>query len=114
MPVPVSISAIFRPRIPISLLAFLFVAIPLLAARNPDPALRIPLEPLGFQTPSAQFLLAGSSMYTLHYVDATHLLLTWSTHRLLKRLPDEPPEDQDRFVEAVLIELPSGHAVGRT
>ncbi|HMH12324.1 MAG TPA: hypothetical protein VK578_04385 [Edaphobacter sp.] len=115
MPVPASIAAKFRPRTPICFLA-LFVALstPLLAARNPDPALRIPLEPIGFQNLSAQFLLAGSSMYTLHYVDDKHLLLTYSTHRLLKRLPDEPPEDQDRYVEAVLLELPSGHVLGRT
>ena len=115
MPVPASIPAMSRPRNPIRLLALLLlIAAPLLAARNPDPALRIPLEPLGFQPLSTQFLLAGSSMYTLHYVDDKHLLLTYSTHHLLKRLPNEPPEDRDRFVEAVLIELPSGHVLGRT
>ncbi len=115
MPVPAFISAMSRLRNSIRPLAlFLFASIPLLAARNPDPAFRIPLEPLGFLPISSQFLLAGSSMYTLHYVDNKHLLLTYSTHKLLKRLPNEPPEDQDRFVEAVLIELPSGHAVGRT
>ncbi len=69
---------------------------------------------MGFLPISSQFLLAGSSMYTLHYVDDKHLLLTYSTHRLLKRLPNEPPEDQDRYVEAVLIELPSGHVLART
>ncbi len=115
MPVPAFISAMSRPRNHIRLLALLLLAsIPLLGARNPDPVLRIPLEPLGFLPISSQFLLAGSSMYTLHYVDDKHLLLTYSTHRLLKRLPDEPPEDQDRYVEAVLLELPSGHAVART
>lgn len=115
MSVPVFISAISRPRNPFRLLALLLLAAtPLLAAKNPDPALRIPLEPIGFQPPSTQFLLAGSSMYTLHYVDDTHLLLTWSTHRLLKRLPDEPPEDQDRFVEAALLEVPSGKVLART
>ena len=115
MPVPAFISAMSRLRNSIRPLAlFLLASIPLLAAHNPDPALRIPLEPLGFLPISTQFLLAGSSMYTLHYVDNKHLLLTYSTHKLLKRLPNEPPEDQDRYVEAVLIELPSGHAVGRT
>jgi hypothetical protein len=115
MPVPAFIPAIFRPRNPIRFLALLLLAsTSLLAARNPDPALRIALEPLGFQPISTQFLLAGSSMYTLHYVDNKHLLLTYSTHRLLKRLPNEPPDDQDRYVEAVLIELPSGHALCRT
>ena len=115
MPVPAFIPALYRPRNYLGILAFLLLAvIPLLAARNPDPAIRIPLEPLGYQPLSTQFLLAGSSMYTLHYVDGKHLLLTYSTHRLLKRLPDEPPEDQDRYVEAVIVELPSGHALGRT
>ncbi len=115
MPVPAFISAMSRPRNPIRILAlFLLVSTPLLASRNPDPALRIPLEPIGFLPISTQFLLAGSSMYTLHYVDDKHLLLTYSTHRLLKRLPNEPPEDQDRYVEAVLLELPSGHVLGRT
>ncbi|HEY6412671.1 MAG TPA: hypothetical protein VIX42_03225 [Edaphobacter sp.] len=115
MPVPASIAAKLRLRNPTRLLALLLLfSVPLLAARNPDPALRIPLEPLGFLPISTQFLLAGSSMYTLHYVDDKHLLLTYSTHRLLKRLPNEPPEDQDRFVEAVLLDLPSGHVLGRT
>jgi hypothetical protein len=115
MPVPAFIPAMSRPRSSIRLLALLLlVSAPLLAARNPDPALRIPLEPLGFQPLSTQFLLAGSSMYTLHYVDDKHLLLTYSTHRLLKRLPDEPADDKDRFVEAVLLELPSGHVLCRT
>jgi hypothetical protein len=115
MPVPAFIPAMSRPRSSIRILALLLlVSAPLLAARNPDPALRIPLEPLGFQPLSTQFLLAGSSMYTLHYVDDKHLLLTYSTHHLLKRLPDEPPEDQDRYVEAVLLELPSGHVLSRT
>ncbi len=115
MPVPVFIPAPYRPRNRFRILAFFLLAsIPLLAARNPDPAIRIPLEPIGFPPLSAQFLLAGSSMYTLHYVDDKHLLLTYSIRRLLKRLPNEPPEDQDRYVEAVLLELPSGHVLART
>jgi hypothetical protein len=115
MLVPVFIPALCRPRNRFRILAlFLLASIPLLAARNPDPAIRIPLEPIGFPPLSTQFLLAGSSMYTLHYVDDKHLLLTYSVRRLLKRLPNEPPEDQDRYVEAVLLELPSGHVLGRT
>jgi len=115
MPVPINIVATPRLRHCLSLLVlFLLTAAPLLAARGPDPSLRIPLEPLGFQPLSTQFLLAGSSMLTLHYVDDQHLLLTFSTRRLLKRLPDDPPDDQDRHVDAVLLELPSGRILGRT
>ncbi|MBB5345608.1 hypothetical protein HDF10_003602 [Edaphobacter lichenicola] len=90
------------------------VALPLFAARGPEPPLRLPLEPFGFQPLSQQFLLAGSSMLTIHYVDNQHLLLTFSARHLLKRLPDEPEDDMDRTIDAVLLELPSGHVLART
>lgn len=83
-------------------------------AKGPDPAQSIPLEPLGFQKPLTQFLLAGSSMVTVDFVDPKHLLLTFSAKRLLKRLPDCPPGDQDRVVDAVMLELPSGKVIART
>src|SRR5258708_29676261 len=77
MPVPVNIVATPRLRHCLSLLVlFLLTAAPLLAARGPDPSLRIPLEPPGFHPLSTHFLLACSSMLTLHYVDDQHLLLT--------------------------------------
>jgi hypothetical protein len=83
-------------------------------ARGPEPPLRIPLENLGFQPLSTQFLLNGSSMLTLHYVDDKHLLITFVVHRLIPRLPNEPEDDQDRVVDAVLLELPSGRILART
>lgn len=85
-----------------------------LFARGPGPALRIPLDSLGFQTQSTQFLLTGSSMMTLHYVDNLHLLFTFKVHRLMKRIANDPPDDEDRTVEAVLVELPSGRVLART
>jgi hypothetical protein len=101
-----------------STLSLLVVALSLnvrlAAARGPEPPLRIPLDTLGFQPLSSQFLLAGSSMLTLHYVDEQHLLLTFSARHLLKRLPDEPEDDMDRNIDAVLIELPTGKVLART
>src|SRR5271168_5315820 len=91
----------------------LLVAVPAFA-RGTEPSLRIPLENIGFQPPSTQFLLNGSSMLTLHYVDDNHILLTFVVHRLIPRLPDEPEEDQDRVVDAVLLELPTGSVLART
>jgi hypothetical protein len=85
-----------------------------LFARVPEPTLRIPLENLGFQPLSPQFLLNGSSMLTLHYIDDKHLLFTFVTHRLIPRLPDEPSDDQDRIVDALLLELPTGKILTRT
>ncbi|HEY2039248.1 MAG TPA: hypothetical protein VGG95_06260 [Edaphobacter sp.] len=83
-------------------------------AKGPEPAQRIPLAPLGFQTPLTQFMLAGSSMLTVDFVDPKHLLFTFSSKRLLKRLPECPPADQDRVVEALLLELPSGRILATT
>ena len=83
-------------------------------AKGPEPPLRIPLESLGFQPLSPEFLLNGSSMLTLHYVDDKHLLVTFVVHRLIPRLANEPADDQDRVVDALLLELPSGHVLTRT
>jgi len=94
-------------------LLLVLLANPLLA-RTPEPPLRIPLEPLGFQPQLTQFLLAGSSLFTVHYVDDSHLLLTFTVRRLLTRLPGDPEDDQDRNVDALLLEIPSGHVIART
>ena len=88
-------------------LALLTIA-PAYAARNSDQPQRIPLEPLGFQTISNRYLLAGATMFTLDYVDNRHLLITFGISKLMPRLAECPPEDEDRTVEAVLLELPSG------
>jgi hypothetical protein len=83
-------------------------------SKGPDQPLRLPLEDLGFMPLSKEFLLNGSSMFTLHYVDDKHLLVTFVVKKLIPRLPDEPIDDMDRNVDAVLVELPSGKALART
>jgi hypothetical protein len=83
-------------------------------ARGPELPLRIPLQGIGFQPLASQFLLNGSSMLTLHYVDDKHILLTFVVHRLIPRQADDPEDDQDRTVDAVLLELPSGRVLTRT
>jgi hypothetical protein len=96
-----------------ALLCLFLLAAPLLA-KGPEPPLRIPLQSFGFQPISNEFLLNGSSMFTVHYVDDKHLLLTFVVHRLIPRLPDEPNEDLDRIVDALLLELPTGKILART
>jgi hypothetical protein len=104
-----------RPHFPhFFSIALLLLLVTPLFAKGPEPQLRIPLEPLGFQPLSPQFLLAGSSLFTVHYVDDSHLLLTFTVRRLLTRLPGDPEDDQDRNVDALLLELPSGHVIART
>lgn len=80
-------------------------------ARGPEPDFRIPLRPFGFQPLIQDFLLKGSSMLTVGFVDNRHVLLTFEARTLLKRIPNDPPTDQDRVIHAVLVELPSGRAL---
>jgi hypothetical protein len=114
MPVPKSSIPRSHRLLRTGLAWLLLLAATPLFARVPEPTLRISLENLGFQPLSPQFLLNGSSMLTLHYVDDKHLLFTFVTHRLIPRLPDEPEDDQDRVVDALLLELPTGKILART
>lgn len=82
--------------------------LPARAAHKPHPDHAIPLAPLGFGTISPAYLQAGQTMFTLNFVDDTHLLLTFNAKGLLPRLADEQPGDEDRNVAARLLELPSG------
>jgi hypothetical protein len=76
--------------------------------------LRVELAALGYQTLSPEFLLAGSSMLTVDFVDKDHLLITFNVRRLMKREVNDPVDDADRTVGAFLVELPSGKALART
>ncbi len=83
-------------------------------ARGPDPPIRIPLQPLGYQSIVQDFLLEGNSMLSVDFVDSDHLLITFGVRRLMTREVDPPPNDDDRMVAAVLVELPSGKVLART
>jgi hypothetical protein len=83
-------------------------------ARGPEPVLRIPLQPLGFNNISNRYLLEGATMLTVNYVDDKHLLVTFGVSRLMKRLPDCPADDEDRLVKGVLLELPTGKVLAET
>lgn len=114
MPVPVRTYATSRPRQLLRLALLVLLAAVPFSARAGTPAIRIPLDSLGFEPQSPQFLAAGGSMLTVDYVDKTHLLFTFGVHRLMERIPSDPPDDEDRVVEAVLVELPTGRVLART
>ena len=108
MPVPHNSNALLRLRRCFAAsIVFLLAAVPALAGRGPEVDARIPLDRVGFEPQTAQFLLAGKSMMTLDYVDNDHLLFTFGVHRLMKRIDNDPPSDEDRVVEAVLLEASS-------
>jgi hypothetical protein len=111
MPVP-KVQFVRRSSVVLALIVLL--ASTSASARGPEPPERIPLASLGFQPFTAAVLAAGGTLTTVHFVDNEHLLVTFNVRRLMKRLVDEPPDDQDRTVEAVLVHLPSGKVLART
>lgn len=84
------------------------------AANKPDAPILIPLDPLGVPAPQTKMLAAGATLYTVNFVDDTHLLLTYFTRGLMARLPDADANDYDGLVAGVLLELPSGKVLSRT
>lgn len=111
MPVPRNQSA-FRSCV---LFALMFLPGSMVVqARGPEPVMRIPLASLGYQPFAAAVLAAGGTLTTVHFIDDEHLLVTFNVRKLMKRLPNEPPDDQDKMVEAVLVHLPSGKVLART
>jgi len=112
MSVPSIFLAPLRLRFLPALLLFLAV-IPCFA-KGAEPPLRLPLESLGYQPLSARLLTAGGTLATVNFIDDQHLLVTFSVRRLMKRMPDALPDDEDRTVEAVVLHLPTGNVLART
>ena len=81
---------------------------------GPKPDLRIPVEPLGYVAPSTFYLTSRLSSISLDFIDKDHLLFTFHLHGLMKRLPNEPRDDEDQMIRAVVLELPSGNVVEKT
>jgi hypothetical protein len=79
--------------------------------------LQLRLDDLGFPGISAPFLESGASMMTVHFLDDTHLLLTYSQRTLVPRVPKDPTTEagpDDRLVAAKVLELPSARVVAQT
>src|SRR6185437_15433552 len=81
---------------------------------NPQPWVTMSLKSLGVPSIPSSFIQVGSSMLTLDLVDDTHLLLTFSSRGLVPRVPNDPPDDEDRMVAAELVELPTARILART
>jgi hypothetical protein len=81
--------------------------------QNPQPWVTMSLGTLGVPAIPQSFIQVGSSMLTLHLVDDTHILLTFSSRGLVPREPGDSPEEECRMVAAELVELPSGKILAR-
>ncbi|WP_263379752.1 hypothetical protein [Granulicella paludicola] len=84
------------------------------AAEKNGPAMKLSLESLGIPGISTSFLDAGTSMLTIHLLDDSHLLVTFSKRGLLPRLEGDPKDDDDRVVVAEVLELPTGKVMAQT
>ncbi len=84
------------------------------AAKNPVPVMTVAMADLGYEPVSERYLLNGDTMFTVDFVDDTHVLVTFNKKGLLARVADADAEDQPRNVEAVLLEVPTGKVLART
>jgi len=84
------------------------------AEKKGGPWIQVPLDAIGFPGVANAFLADGISMLTVHFLDDSHLLVTYGLRTLVPRLPDDPAEDDDRMVAAEVVELPSGRVTART
>jgi hypothetical protein len=78
---------------------------------GPQPALRIPVQPLGYRPPGKLYLLARYSSGSLDFLDSTHLLLTFREPRLILR--EQGSNGLDQVIQADVLELPTGKVVAQ-
>ncbi|HUB17651.1 MAG TPA: hypothetical protein VL990_03390 [Acidobacteriaceae bacterium] len=95
-------------------------ALPVLAAEKkpvpappPDlqPAVSIPVDPMGYQPPGAFYLTYRLSSAALDFFDDDHLLFTFRMGGLLTRVPGDPASDDDQEIRAVVLDLKAGRVI---
>lgn len=110
----VLVSALAVGSLCCSLRAFAAAATPVHAA-VPSPAATFPLDSFGYRPGNSPVALrAGYTNATVSFLDSEHLLLTFSTRKLMTRAHDQREGDDDHTVRAVVIELPNGKVVRET
>lgn len=76
------------------------------------PAGHVDLSSIGYHVPSRMDRLSEHQpAVTLDFVDDAHVLITFNQKKLWKRLPECPPEHEDRLMHAAVLELSSGKVV---
>ncbi len=83
--------------------------------KTPPPAASFPLERFGYRPGTSSVALrTGYTNATLSFIDAEHLLLTFSARKLMTRAHDQRELDDDHTVRAEVIHLPDGAVVRET
>ena len=80
-------------------------------AQPATPAVRIEVAPLGYAQPGAFYLTYRLSSAALGFLDDDHLLFTFRVGGLLARVPEDPAEDDDQQIRAVVLDVGTGKAV---
>jgi hypothetical protein len=75
---------------------------------DPKPAVRIPLDPLGFAAQGSFYLTYRLSSASLGFLDHDHLLFTFRPQGLMKRTPGDEDGDEDQDIRAVVLEIATG------
>ncbi len=83
-------------------------------ASGTERVVALPLGELGQPSQGVRPMAAGSTVATVHFVGDHHLLVTFPVRKLMKRLAECLPEDDDRMIDAVLVDVPSGKVAART
>lgn len=78
-----------------------------------QPATRIEVAPLGYLPPGSFYLTYRLSSAALGFFDEDHLLFTFRVGGLLKRSPDDPLDDDDQQIRAVVLDLRSGKVLNQ-
>lgn len=84
------------------------------APQQRQPDLQILLDGFGYLTPAQDYRMLGYSMMSVSFVDNEHLLFTFNARKLMRRVPNDPPDDNDQVITALLLELPTGKVLART
>lgn len=72
------------------------------------PAFAIPIEPLGFTAPGANYMGQRNTMASLDFLDENRVLLTFRIPGLLRRDPTNNSQTDERQIRAVVLALPKG------
>ncbi|MGI4852671.1 MAG: hypothetical protein ACRYF4_01340 [Janthinobacterium lividum] len=81
----------------------------------PTPAATFPLDSFGYRPgSSAVALRSGYTNATVSFVDPEHLLLTFSTRKLMARAKDQREGDDDHTVRAVVVAVADGKVMRET
>jgi hypothetical protein len=75
------------------------------------PAVSIDVNPLGYKAPGSFYLTYRLSSSAMGFFDNDHLLFTFRVGGLLARAPNDPAEDDDQQIRAVVLDLRTAKAV---